>query len=449
MREPLDDLARPGDGEPDAGGGYDRPNQPWVCGNADAGCPCPFGPTPRGACPDLAECRPVMEGDRWRCNRPERRGGPCAEGPGPDGQCACTHRCTPVRSLRTKRKRFAVGVGVFLAGALAMVLGSQRAADFTAPGALTHAHARLLDVSDINRCQNCHPGGDATLLGHTAAAFVGHEAFAIDGDAKTQSDLCLDCHDKQFDREHALLAHGLPAGSLQSLTTPPSTPPAGRDSAPLMTASLGGGLSFGDSLGESPPWGGEAHADPSVACAVCHQEHHGATHNLSAITNHRCQACHAQRYDSFASDHPDFGNWPHRRRTRIVFDHARHEGLHFAKENAEFACSACHIEGQNGSMLTLGYEASCAKCHDPMIERGQVDGVPMLALPTVDRDALASHDEELGPWREGAVGDFDGDLPGPMKLLLAADPGAAEVLNRRGAELSFFDFDPDQSADAA
>jgi len=67
---------------------YERPNQPWLCGLADEGASCPTGPGRRGRCPGASACHPLLEGDRWVCNRSPARGGPCENGPSPDGSCS-------------------------------------------------------------------------------------------------------------------------------------------------------------------------------------------------------------------------------------------------------------------------------------------------------------------------------------------------------------------------
>ena len=113
MRQPLQELRDDS---------YERPNQPWVCGLADAAGPCPLGPGMRGRCPAAAACQPVRDGDRWRCNRSPGRGGPCDEGPSPEGECCHVDRCTPVMSLRLKRGRFVVGCTFLALGALLIML---------------------------------------------------------------------------------------------------------------------------------------------------------------------------------------------------------------------------------------------------------------------------------------------------------------------------------------
>ena len=70
-------------------------------------------------------------------------------------------------------------------------------------------------------------------------------------------------------------------------------------------------------------------------------------------------------------------------------------------------------------------------------------GVPMFALPTLDVEALKQAGHDIGPWPEAATGDFDGRLPPAMKLLLAADPAAAQAIAKLGAGFEFQDVDPD------
>lgn len=162
------------------------------------------------------------------------------------------------------------------------------------------------------------------------------------------------------------------------------------------------------------------------------------------MDNRSCQACHQRRYESFASDHPEFGVWPYERRTRIVFDHVAHQAKHFAEKKQPFDCRSCHVEDATQSIeLLAGYGAACAACHSENIQTSVALGVPMFVVPTVDVDALRAVGVDVGPWPEEATGDFDGRLPAAMKLLLAADPPAAEAMVTLGADFDFFDVDPD------
>lgn len=367
---------------------YDRPNLPWVCGLAAEGCPCRLGPTPRGKCPD--------------------------------------ERCRPQRSLRVRRGRLARGAALFVFGAAAMFIGSSWRYEALAPGPLAQAHAQLLSGGRAtNRCAACHPGGPDSVLG----------IAPVDKDHATQSQLCVECHKSLIDPELALAAHSIDPGALESSRAGKTA-----DAPPPRLASLESLTRFASrvSSGDAP---GE------VACAACHQEHHGAGHDLRAITDARCQACHQQRFASFAADHPDFGAWPFRRRTRINFDHNTHASKHFKEKNEAFACAACHLDGPGGDAKVLaGYEASCAKCHDEGIRSSLGEGLAVVSLPTVDREAITRAGGRLGPWPAAAIGDFDGELSAITTLLLAADPEARPVIDFFGPGFTFFNLDP-QSAD--
>ncbi len=198
-------------------------------------------------------------------------------------------------------------------------------------------------------------------------------------------------------------------------------------------------------------WGGPRRdaAEP-IACAACHQEHHGRLHDLTAIANAACQACHRQEFASFAQDHPDFGNWPYERRTRIVFDHASHQAKHHPVQKQAFVCADCHEADATGAwQLTRSYAGSCAECHDKGLEVSLAGGVPLVALPTLDLAALADAGHAVAPWPADADGDFDGPLPRFVQLLIAAQPEGAAALAALGPRFDFFDVDPDDEAQVA
>ena len=114
------------------------------------------------------------------------------------------------------------------------------------------------------------------------------------------------------------------------------------------------------------------------------------------------------------------------------------------REEAELRLPACHVEDATRSgQLSPSYEAACAACHDEKIATSVAQGVPMLVLPTLDVEALKAAGHDIGAWPEEATGDFDGRLPPVMKLLLAADPAAAQAMRTLGADFEFLDVDPD------
>ncbi|MEN0109251.1 MAG: hypothetical protein AAF805_00865 [Planctomycetota bacterium] len=304
------------------------------------------------------------------------------------------------------------------------------------PGPLSSHHAQVIARANWSeRCATCHPGANRGPTAWLADAWHGGASRA-DTSALTQSDLCLSCHaDLAGEGRAPLLAHGLPAGAFRE---------AIGDDRAITRASLA----------SRPPLSASAHggdeSDP-LACAACHQEHHGAGHDLSAITDARCQACHQERYASFASGHPDFGLWPTKRRTRIAFSHASHAGKHFVEAKQRFDCRACHLPDATGDLTARpSYSDACASCHEADLRSSFGDGLAMIALPSLDAEALPGVDESN--WPADAIGDFDGEPPLTMRLLLATDRDAAAAMRRLGADFSFFDIDAgddDQVADAA
>jgi hypothetical protein len=192
---------------------------------------------------------------------------------------------------------------------------------------------------------------------------------------------------------------------------------------------------------------GNRRVDPhgSFVCSTCHREHRGANFDLQAMSNAMCQACHRERYHSFATDHPEFKNWPNRRRTRIAFDHAAHKAKHFPAEKQEFACRQCHQLSPNGFQRTLGYDASCAKCHNSDIQTSWRSGIDFISLPIIDTQALANAGYKMENWPDAVRGDFDGSLPLLTKFLLLSDDETAKSLDQLGIDFDFFDLDPKDS----
>jgi hypothetical protein len=348
----------------------------------------------------------VRVGDRWQCNRSALRGGECDDGPTPDGACRRVHRCRPVRSLRAIRGRFLTACTLLTVGGLIILLSADWRDQVLSPGPLSSQHAQLLAANSTQpNCAACHGAADRSVAGWSASL------IGINGSGKTQSQRCMDCHDKSIATEHALAAHSVSSELLRRITEPADKAPA-----------------------------------DEIACATCHREHRGGQFDLTAMDNAACQACHQQRYESFATDHPDFGDWPYERRTRIVFNHASHSAKHFAEKKQTFDCRMCHLDDASGAVqLTAGYEAACASCHDEKIATSVAGGVPILSLPTIDVEVLKAAGFDIGTWPDAATGDFDGRLSPMMKLLLTGDPDAAKAMKTLGADFEFFDIDPEDA----
>jgi hypothetical protein len=295
--------------------------------------------------------------------------------------------------------------------------------DMIAPGPLATSHAQLFSRNGgESKCSACHAAADGAVI-DWAAGFIG--LGKVD---PTQSQLCLTCHGEFVSPELALVAHNAPADLLRELSR--------------TRMDVRGGFVHAAQAAFSP--------GDQLACSTCHREHHGPHSDLTAMDNAACQVCHVERYESFAVDHPDFGNWPYERRTRIAFNHASHQAKHFAEKSKAFDCRKCHVPDISGSVqLTASYEVACAECHDEKIATSLARGVPMFALPSLDVESLQSAGQDIGSWPESASGDFDGRLPPAMKLLLASDPRARAAIATLGHDFDVFDVDPAEPAQLA
>src|SRR4051794_25502126 len=347
--------------------------------------------------------RPVRNGDRWDCNRALLRGGTCDAGPTPEGGCRCVPQCRPRRSLRSIRVRFVTAGALFVLGLTLIVLSADSRNLMIAPGPLARPHAQLIERSGANvKCAACHAAAEGSLTVAAASFMLGSST------QPAQSQLCMKCHEKTISPELALSPHNVSPDILHDA--------AERGGAP---------------------------AASSVACAACHREHHGTAADLTAIDNAACQTCHKRRFESFAADHPDFGAWPNERRTRIAFNHAAHRDKHFAERKETFDCRSCHVEDATGRAQVLApYRSACARCHDEKMKTSLASGASMLSLPVIDVDALKSTGLDVGAWPKAAIGDFDGQLPPAMKLLLAGDEKASLAMTALGATFDFQDVNP-------
>lgn len=398
-----------------AGGeGYDRPHDPYECGHAESGEACRFGPTPTGKCEHHAECQPLRSGLDFKCNRPEKWGGPCEAGPSAEGACSRVKYCSPRRSLRSQRRRVVSSVALLMFGAGLLLLGSRWSREAIVPGPLTTVHAQILHrTATQQRCATCHPAGNEPALGWVKTALHTTEG-------PTQTDLCVKCHTNLMPAEFATNPHTVTSDSLPEKT---------RARLAAFTHSVGLG------------------APDEVACSRCHQEHHGAEFDLKASSNARCQACHAEQFKSFQHGHPEFTNWPQASSASIAFDHTSHADQHFAQKQQKFECASCHTTSTTGEMqATVGYETACANCHDAALKVSTASGLALWSAPMIDSEALRTAGVDPGPWPAAAEGDFDGEFPALMKLLLSAELESAQALETLGYNINLFDLDIDDPA---
>jgi hypothetical protein len=158
-------------------------------------------------------------------------------------------------------------------------------------------------------------------------------------------------------------------------------------------------------------------------CATCHQEHRGASFDLTHMDDETCQVCHAVPFTSFANGHPEFSAYPYARGAPIAFDHDTHrlEGFSKAnnkKEDRAFECTGCHVLDEPGhAMGVRGFDQMCATCHAEQIAAN--DGVVVLSIPGFEVDAL----EHIGEWPN----EDETDLSSLTRLLLRGGASHAEA----------------------
>lgn len=323
------------------------------------------------------------------------------------------------RSLRSKRAVFVGSVTAFFLGALLIVLSSPYRFEVLAPGKLASPHSQILAAEGSDRCAACHEAANDSFGSWVSAALFGRDA-----NRPTQSQLCMNCHEKNIDAGLAMNPHNVDDQTLNHS----SQRMRDRDSKGVMS-----NVGFA-----SPMHQGE------IACNACHREHHGDDQNLAAMTDAQCQVCHASQFRAFEIDHPEFQNYGAERRSRIAFDHNSHFYKHFPATSAAFNCQACHLGDDSNNVKTLAsFEQSCASCHEEKIKQSASAGLVLLSLPMLDMDAFESRKLSVGSWPLAATGDFDGPLPPTMRMLLAADPKSKPIVDRLPLDFDFSDIDPD------
>jgi hypothetical protein len=380
---------------------YDRPQDEWICGRAAQGCPCVFGPGADGECRATSQCLPAKIGDRWVCTRAISLGAACGPGPLPDGACGCpVPPCWPQRSLRAQRGRLTWFTVCAALGVVVLALWGRHRAEWTIPGPLTAQHA-----TSAQHCADCHV--EQAPLAITTAALADRR--------QAHDRLCLECHDLG---PQSTRPHGVTDVQLVRL--------AARSKAGMVSSPWD--LVVAQSLNP----GGR----PDLACAACHQEHHGRDFNLKQMADQQCQVCHQKQFASFTSGHPEFWRYPYGRRTRLQFDHVAHWQKHFAEPRfarvAPTSCATCHEPAADGRrMLVRDFEKSCAQCHAAQIEgegRAGPKGLVFIRLPAFDTAALEKAGAATGEWPDFC----EGGLTPFMRWMLEGDATASAALTVLG-----------------
>ena len=324
-------------------------------------------------------------------------------------------RSATAPTMRSRRGVFTFAMTAFTVGAILILYASPWRHEFLVPGNLTSHHAQILADAGADRCAACHQNANDGLAGWTAGMVSGHPS------ASDQSELCMECHRDSINFQFALSPHNAPKSTIE------------KSSAKFQTVSFG--RKFQQSM--------TGHIE-QIACIACHREHKG-NHDLTAMTDAQCQNCHSEVFHSFEAGHPEFTNWPTASRQRIAFDHASHGLKHFPGKQMTFDCQQCHVpdDSRDGQRLA-SFEVACAHCHEQQIVSGS-NPIAMFALPMLDMEAIEGANLSAGSWPLSATGDFDGDVPPMMRLLLMADDEANAILTGAGPSFSFADVDRNDS----
>lgn len=327
-------------------------------------------------------------------------------------------------SLRSYRRNFTIACTAFTLGSLLIVFSSPWSREFIAPGPLSSHHAPLAANENGDRCAACHAAANGSLASWISGFFSAEKNQGL-----SQSELCMQCHENSISGPFALNPHNVDPSGLAEVTQRITSG----------TKTVGAGHEF--TAAQS--------SNPEIACSTCHQEHHGGV-QLTTLTDAQCQSCHAQKFASFDSGHPEFSQYPQQRRSRIAFDHASHFGKHFPEKGASFDCAQCHVDDAYQNVKRLApFEQSCAKCHGQQILDSVSEGLVLVSLPMLDMTAIEQAGLDVGSWPLAATGDFDGVISPWMRVLLFADSEANEILVTRGSKFEFFDFDADNPQDVA
>ena len=317
-------------------------------------------------------------------------------------------------SVRRRRGLVCLCVLAATIGGLLILFQSPMRNELLAPGPLTGHHAQILAGMGGDRCAACHTAGKGSWLSWTGLA-KSEQADC----PTTQSDLCLKCHQQTIPVQLAANPHTLDRAQLAQLTA--------KHQSKFRLAGM-----------ELPSQDEPRELD----CAACHNEHHGAEVDLTAMTDQQCQTCHTQRHQSFETDHPDFALVGAQLPSTLKFAHTTHFKKYFPEGQQEFACAKCHVGDTQKNVMTLAsFETMCASCHDQTIRTSGQQGLVLLELPMLDLERLRSAGVEVGAWPKEAQGDFAGRLHPLTWALLYRNESLREALQAFPADFDFSDLD--------
>ena len=296
----------------------------------------------------------------------------------------------------SQRDRLAVRLALVTVMCLGSAFVLFKDTQFLMPGPLASAHGA------IENCSACHTKSGRGKLSWTRGL--------VAGDPHADSKACLTCHKMP---DTAFNAHSASAEVL-------------KQSAKRLTKIV--------AATPAPQWSHtQSIAFPThelvargLNCASCHQEHQGVNFSLNQISNEKCRSCHVVKFDSFDGHHPKFENYPFKRRTRIVYDHAAHFGKHFPEVAEKHpartipdTCSSCHNSREDKRVMAVApFEQACTACHlDQIIGKERVSGpkgIAFLTLPGLDLRTLKEKNASIGEWPDAS----EAELTPFMKLMI-------------------------------
>jgi hypothetical protein len=296
----------------------------------------------------------------------------------------------------SRRNQLAVLLALVTALCLGSALFFSKDTQLLMPGPLTSGHGA------IENCNACH-----TKSGSNKLSWI-HGLVAADPLADSKA--CLTCHKMP---DTAFNAHGASTEVLKQSTR-------------RLTKIAAGSIAPPSARMQSIAFPMEDVIAGGLYCATCHQEHQGVSFNLNKISNEQCRSCHVVKFDSFDGHHPKFENYPFKRRTRIIYDHAGHFGKHFPEvakkdpaKRIPATCSTCHNSGDDRRVMAVApFEQTCTTCHlDQIIGKERVSGpkgIAFLTLPGLDLQTLIKKNAPIGEWPDAS----DVALTPFMKLMI-------------------------------
>jgi hypothetical protein len=284
------------------------------------------------------------------------------------------------------------------------------------PGQLSSGHAA------IKECRTCHTASGSGQLSWLSSMLT--------RDPHNDTVACLNCH--KIDGQIAFYPHTatpqLLNGKLEHLRNVAARtrrpPVAGlRDIAFPMDGLM----------------------NTKIYCATCHTDHKGAEFNIAAFRDSQCQSCHTVQFDGFDGNHPDFTNFPFKRRQRIKFDHASHFTKHYPETASKNAagkripdtCAECHTSRTNREhMAVLPFDEVCSTCHIDQITGAEravgPKGLAFISLPGIDVRTLSEKGISVGEWPELS----EAELSPFMALMIGQKPeGEAMLTTLKGVDL--------------